>query len=410
MSGTVNSIYSNLSYALSLGTVNSIYSNLSYALSLNTEALSQLQEQAATGSRVNRASDDPSVAYRVLGLNSQGRSLDGFLDTISQTVSTLEISSKVVDDMISAFADSKVLLTQVASGVYGEDGRERIAESIDQTLEQMVSLANMQHLNESLFGGGKTGTTPYTVQRSNGKITGVTYQGGSENREVEVSAGVKSSAYYVGDDIFRSNERSSLVFLGDTGAQAGTGTASVTGDVWLTVTGSAGNYDLSIDDGLTTANTDGTDTNLAVTDSRTGQVLYVDTTSISATGVDMVRAVGTYDVFGTLIGIRDTLNNERGLSESQLQEIRNNSIASLEEVRSLLTEKSVSVGWRIGFLEDLKGTVENVKFGTEDETTTLQEADIAQIAIDISRRQVLYQMSLSVAGKLMSMSLLDFIV
>jgi len=392
------------------GTVNSIYSNLSYALSLNTEALSQLQEQAATGSRVNRASDDPSVAYRVLGLNSQGRSLDGFLDTISQTVSTLEISSKVVDDMISAFADSKVLLTQVASGVYGEDGRERIAESIDQTLEQMVSLANMQHLNESLFGGGKTGTTPYTVQRSNGKITGVTYQGGSENREVEVSAGVKSSAYYVGDDIFRSNERSSLVFLGDTGAQAGTGTASVTGDVWLTVTGSAGNYDLSIDDGLTTANTDGTDTNLAVTDSRTGQVLYVDTTSISATGVDMVRAVGTYDVFGTLIGIRDTLNNERGLSESQLQEIRNNSIASLEEVRSLLTEKSVSVGWRIGFLEALKGTVENVKFGTEDETTTLQEADIAQIAIDISRRQVLYQMSLSVAGKLMSMSLLDFIV
>jgi len=392
------------------GTVNSIYSNLSYALSLNTEALSQLQEQAATGSRVNRASDDPSVAYRILGLNSQGRSLDGFLDTISQTVSTLEISSKVVDDMISAFADSKVLLTQVASGVYGEDGRERIAESIDQTLEQMVSLANMQHLNESLFGGGKTGTTPYTVQRSNGKITGVTYQGGSENREVEVSAGVKSSAYYVGDDIFRSNERSSLVFLGDTGAQAGTGTASVTGDVWLTVTGSAGNYDLSIDDGLTTANTDGTDTNLAVTDSRTGQVLYVDTTSISATGVDMVRAVGTYDVFGTLIGIRDTLNNERGLSESQLQEIRNNSIASLEEVRSLLTEKSVSVGWRIGFLEDLKGTVENVKFGTEDETTALQEADIAQIAIDISRRQVLYQMSLSVAGKLMSMSLLDFIV
>ena len=124
----------------------------------------------------------------------------------------------------------------------------------------------------------------------------------------------------------------------------------------------------------------------------------------------MVRVVGTYDVFGTLISIRDTLNNERGLSESQLQEIRNNSIASLEEVRSLLTEKSVSIGSRIGFIEGLKGTVENVKFGTEDETTTLQEADIAQIAIDISRRQVLYQMSLSVAGKLMSMSLLDFIV
>jgi flagellin-like hook-associated protein FlgL len=39
----------------------------------------------------------------------------------------------------------------------------------------------------------------------------------------------------------------------------------------------------------------------------------------------------------------------------------------------------------------------------------LQQADVAQIAIDLSREQVLYQMSLSVAGKLMTTSLLDFI-
>lgn len=124
----------------------------------------------------------------------------------------------------------------------------------------------------------------------------------------------------------------------------------------------------------------------------------------------MVRVPGTYDIFGTLINIRDILENQRGLSDAQLQELRNNSIESLEEIRSLLTEKSVSMGSRIGFLEDIKGTVENIKFGTEDETTMLQEADIAQIAIDISRREVLYQMSLSVAGRLMSMSLLDFII
>ena len=82
---------------------------------------------------------------------------------------------------------------------------------------------------------------------------------------------------------------------------------------------------------------------------------------------------------------------------------------SLEEVRSLLVGKSVSMGSKIGFLDNLKDSLENMKFNTADETTTLQQADIAQIAIDISRRQVLYQMSLSVAGKLMSMSLLDFI-
>ena len=391
------------------GTLNGIYSDLSFALRLHTEALSRLQEQASTGSRINRASDDPPAAYRVLGLNSQQRLLAAYMDNIAQAMSTLEISLTVIDDMTSALADAKVTMSQIVSGVYDEEGRKRTAEAIDGTLEQMVCLANTRHLNEYLFGGGDTGSAPYAVTRTNGKITSVTYQGSSENRRIEVAAGVQSSAFYIGDELFRSDSRSEPVFIGDTGAKAGTGTSSVTGDVWLTVTGSAGNYDLSIDDGLTTVNTDGTDTNLAVTDSRTGQVLYVDTTAMSGAGVDMVRVRGTYDIFNTLINIRDILNNERGLSDAQLQEVRNISMESLEELRSLLTEKSVSMGTRIGFLEDLNSMVENMKFGTEDETTMLQEADIAQIAIDISKRDVLYQMSLSVAGRLMSMSLLDFI-
>ena len=391
------------------GTVNSIYNNLSFALNLQTDALFRLQEQAATGSRINRASDDPSAAYRVLGLNSQERTLEGYMDMMGQTMSTLEISLTIIEEMISALADTKAQVSQVVSGIYGENGRATVAEGINNTLEQMVSLANTRHMDEYLFGGGATGSAPYTVERTDGNITSVTYQGSFEGREVEVAAGVQSSAFYVGDEIFRSDSRGELFFLGDTGAQAGTGTPSVQGDTWLTVTGTAGNYDLSIDDGLTTVNTNGTDTNLAVTDSSTGQVLYVDTTTITAVGIDMVRAPGTYDAFETLIYVRDILNNEKGLSDTQLEELRNNSMGSLEEIRDYLTEKSVSVGSRIGFLEVLKGSVENMKFGTQDEGAMLQGADLAQIAIDISRQEILYQMSLSVAGSLMSMSLLDFI-
>ena len=391
------------------GTVNNIYNNLSFALGLQTDLLSQLQEQAATGSRINRASDDPSAAYRVLGLSSQARILEGYMDNISQMDSTLEISLTIIGDMTSALVDAKVDVSQITSGTYEASGRVLVADGINNTLEQMISLANTQHMNEYLFGGGDTGSAPYAVTRTDGKITSVTYQGSLENRKIDVAAGVQSSAFYIGDDIFRSNSRSTLEFLGDTGVMAGTGTSSVRGDTWLTVTGSAGNYNISIDDGLTTVNTDGTDTNLAVTDSRTGQVLYVDTTTITAAGIDMVRAPGTYDVFETLIYVRDILNNDKGLSEAQLDEIRNSTLESLEEIRDYLTEKSVSVGSRIGFLEALKNSAENMKFGTQDETMMLQEADIAQIAIDISRQEILYQMSLSVAGSLMSMSLLDFI-
>jgi flagellin-like hook-associated protein FlgL len=197
--------------------------------------------------------------------------------------------------------------------------------------------------------------------------------------------------------------------LGDTGAKSGTGTSSVRGDVWLTVTGSAGDYELSIDDDLSTFHTDGTDTNLAVTDSRTGEVLYVDTTEITQTGADLVWTAGTSDLFSMLIGIRDLLRNDRGLSDEQWRNLQDSLLSSLEEINDLLVQTETSIGSKTGFLEDIKNNLDNLKYNTEDETARLQQADIAQIAIDLSRHETLYQMSLSVAGKLLSVSLLDYL-
>ncbi|MHC4115330.1 MAG: hypothetical protein ACYSSL_08445, partial [Planctomycetota bacterium] len=169
-------------------------------------------------------------------------------------------------------------------------------------------------------------------------------------------------------------------------------------------------YNLSIDDGTTVIDVgDAPDpSNVAVTNS-SGQVLYVNATTISNTGVDMVTVPGTYNIFDTLISTRDLLRNEKELSNTQLSQCRDKLLDSLEEVRALMVGKATSIGSKMQFINDLKNSLEDIKFNTVDEATILQEADIAQVAIDISRREVLYQMSLSVASKLMSMSLLDFI-
>lgn len=392
------------------GELNSIHGNVSFALRLHAKAMARLQEQVSTGSRVNRASDDPTVAYQISGLNSQERSMSNYIDNLSEIISRLDVGSTIIRDMMSELLETRTQLNQVTSGTYGEDSRQRTAERIDDALQQLVSLANTKRMNQYLFGGSNTTSAPYVLEYTGGKTTGVSYQGSSYSRDTEVAPGLKTSVFYVGDSLFRSSNRADPIFVGDTGAKAGTGTSSVTGDTWLTVIHDGSNYKLSIDDGASYITVPaGGDTNQAVTDSRTGQVLYVDSTEISSTGVEMVRMPGTYDVFNTLINIRDILENDRGLSEAQLRESLNSSIESLEEVSNQLLQAEVSVGSRIGFLNNLKDNLEKIKYDTEDEVTRLQEADIAQVVVDLARREILYQMSLSVAGKLMSLSLFDFI-
>jgi flagellar hook-associated protein 3 FlgL len=391
-------------------TITNIYNKVSFALHLHTEAMARLQEQASTGSRINRTSDGPSAAHNILTLSSRERSLQNYMDNLSDIIGTLELSSTIITDITSYLTETKLRISQVTSGTYDEQARERAAEGFNDILEQIVSLANTKNMNQYIFGGANTASAPYVVQRTNGEITGVTYQGSTDGRDVEIAPGLSASVFYAGSDIFRVSDRGDTIFMGTTGAKAGTGTSSVRGDVWLTVINDGTNFKLSIDDGATyvTVPTGG-DANQAVTDSRTGQVLYVDTTAITTTGVDLVRIPGTYDIFNTLISIRDILKNKRQLSDTQLHELQDSCLSSLEEVRNLLVQDSVSIGSKIGFLDDLKDSLKNLKYNAEDQTARLQEADIAQIAIDLSRRQTLYQMSLSVAAKIMSMSLLDFL-
>ena len=393
------------------GILNSVYNSVSFALYQHSKAMFLLQEQASTGSRINRASDDPSAAYQVLGLNSQERTLDNYMDNLYQVTDVLEVTSSIISSISSIIANKKVELTQIMSQTYDSDGRVSTANGINDALEQIVSLANTKHLNQYLFGGSDTDSAPYVVERTNGEISSVTYQGSSESLDVEVALGVDATAFYAGDDTFRSDNRSTPVFVGTTAAAVGTGTASVRGNVWLTVTESAGDYYLSIDGGTNTVNvTTAPDiANIAVKNSD-GQVLYVDATNIASTGVDLVRVQGTYDIFNMLISVRDTLRKVDDPSfQISFSEIRNCLVSSLDEIKDLLVDKESSIGSKVGFLDNLNDTLRNIKYNTQDQVSNLQDADITQVAIDLSRREVLYQMSLSVAGRFMSMSLLDFI-
>ena len=74
----------------------------------------------------------------------------------------------------------------------------------------------------------------------------------------------------------------------------------------------------------------------------------------------------------------------------------------------LLTKES-SLGSKSAFLDNLKTSLNSLKSTNSDEVDSIEQADVAQVSIDLARYQNLYQMSLQVASKLLSTSLLDYI-
>src|SRR4030042_1824669 len=152
------------------GSLASIYESINYALNLHGKAIATLQEQASTGNRVNRGSDSPAEAYRILGLNSQERSLESYKGNVIELIGSLEISSTIITDMSSELADTRTLLTQIVGGIHDASGQKRIADKLDNALEQLVSLSNTKHANQYLFGGHNTRTAPYAGVRDGARV------------------------------------------------------------------------------------------------------------------------------------------------------------------------------------------------------------------------------------------------
>ncbi len=394
------------------GILDITYNNVTYALYRYNSKLTKLQEEASTGSRINRVSDDASAASRVLTLQKEESTLSNYVDKLADMCSALDTSSSIVQSMVSTINTVKVDLTEVTSGIYSQTTRDNTASAVNDLLEQLVQLSNTKYDGQYLFGGDDTSSVPFVAEYdSDGNITSVTYEGSDQNRTVEVAPGVSASAYLNGEDLFTSNDRDTPVFTDTTGAAAGSGTSSVTGNVWLTVsTDDDGNYKLSIDDGASwTTVPSGGDDNLAVTDSTTGKVLYVDTTGITATGTDLVRVPGTQNMFDTLIAIRDMLTNDKGFSNSQLTDLKNSLSDSLDEVSSSLLSKESLLGSKSSFLDNLKTNLDSLNTISSSEVDSIEQADVSQVSIDLSRYENLYEMSLEVASKLLSLSLLDYI-
>ena len=181
----------------------------------------------------------------------------------------------------------------------------------------------------------------------------------------------------------------------------------LTGTVEVAITATA---KLSIDDLAGTVDVAAFSANEAVTDSADGRILYVDATALERVGVEPVRVPGTYDMFGILIAARDLLLNERGMSRRQQTELIGGSIIdSLDEVIAGLTASATAVGGRLQAMDSLKQSMADIKAGVDVRRAELQDADIVQLATDLARTQAFYEMVLAATGRILSISLLNYL-
>ena len=165
---------------------------------------------------------------------------------------------------------------------------------------------------------------------------------------------------------------------------------------------------LSIDGGLT-AQPIVYSTNEIYTDPTDGSTVHLDTTTLFRTGEDSAEFLGTNDVFGTLIALRDDLVNTRNLSGPDRKDAINRRLGDIERLEDHLLDE---VGIQSVTLEQ----IEHLLVRTEDQTLDQQvkygettSADLAEAAVRMQELLTLQQFTMASVSNLVSQNLLQFL-
>src|SRR5437016_569560 len=170
-------------------TANSFPDTLATQLSSLTARQARLQNQAATGQRIQSPEDDPAALQRVLALQAESSSVGQYQRNIARQQELAQATFGSVK-ALKTISDRANEIATLADGLKSPQELLAYAAEITQLIEQSAQVMNATNRGDYLFAGTRADQPPFVVATgANGQVTGVTYQGNTALAEVEIAAG-----------------------------------------------------------------------------------------------------------------------------------------------------------------------------------------------------------------------------
>jgi flagellar hook-associated protein 3 FlgL len=160
--------------------------------------LNKTDEQIATGKRVNRPSDDPVAAARILKLDQEVKRIETYERNAQLANNRLGQEESAISSSLDILQRVRELTVQAGNGSLSANDRLSISSEMKERLQQLAQTANTQDASgEYIFSGFQGGSPAYAKEAGEW-----TYQGDEGQRMLEIDDGVTVAISDHGKGIF----------------------------------------------------------------------------------------------------------------------------------------------------------------------------------------------------------------
>jgi flagellar hook-associated protein 3 FlgL len=183
------------------------FSELNGTLGRLKARIDELTEQVATGYRVNRPSDDPAAASRVVRSLSVVESLGRDTRAGEFARGFLGTQDALLDDARHIVDRVKEIAVQQANGVLSDGERQAAAEEVHALLEAIVAIGNSEFNGRRVFAAGEEGATtpPPFIDPNDPSFDPLNpYAGPATGLEIAIAPDQRIRVTTPGDQVFGS--------------------------------------------------------------------------------------------------------------------------------------------------------------------------------------------------------------
>ncbi|MFM1770682.1 MAG: hypothetical protein RJA22_3211 [Verrucomicrobiota bacterium] len=158
----------------------------------------RLQNQAATGQRIQLPEDDPTAVRRVLDLQAEGSAVVQYRRNVAALREHSQANYEVLRGLKSV-SDRAGELATLADGTRSPEELRTYAAEVTQLIQRAVQVAQARHQGQSQLGGTRGDVPAFVLATdANGNVTSVTYQGNESVAASEVAEGTTVSTGLIG--------------------------------------------------------------------------------------------------------------------------------------------------------------------------------------------------------------------
>ncbi|MEP3561166.1 MAG: flagellar hook-associated protein FlgL [Marinobacter sp.] len=377
--------------------------------------LVKTQQQISTGKKVNKPSDDPVAAARILKLDQNLSRVETYQRNADLANNRLKQEESALSSAIDIIQRVRELTVQAGNGSLSANDRKSISSELKERLGQLADVANTRDASGEYIFSGFQGGSPAFVKEDGAW----TYNGDEGQRVLEIDDGVTVPISDHGKGIFGSapaavsvkettsaNGFISGLSLKNEGAFKAAFQPSLPDD--LTVTVGAGNS-VSVED------KDGnpmvtTPTNPVVGDSFEVagiEMALKDAVAGETFTIGINDKQSIFSTIETLITGLDNVSKGTPKGNAEYDALISESLANLDNGQESILQKQTELGGRMNAVESTSAFLEDSALYTKEIRSQLQDVDYAEAISNLSFQSFVLQAAQQSFAQISRLSLFD---